>query len=86
MGVFLRHRYICGLNVLLNFREAVSKVGGDWPLLTRQKTYCAREKTPVFLLEYYIKQWHCIGPEERKVFQLPYLNPGWLSAIFLIHH
>lgn len=32
------------------------------------------------------KQWHCIGSEERKVFQLPYLNPGWISVVFLIHH
>lgn len=82
MGVFLRHRYICGLKVLLK----VCKGGGDWPLLPRQKSYCSHDKTPVFCWNTTKAVAHCIGSEERKVFQLPYLNPGWISVVFLIHH
>lgn len=70
---------MCGLHVL---QKAVRKAGGEWLLLSRQKSYCTCEKNnfdaSVGTLE---KHGHCTEFEERLPAAM--LEPGLdLSSFF----
>lgn len=83
LGVFLRHRYIHGLNVLLNFRRQFAKVG-ETGLCVQGRSHTAVMTKHQFSVGIAKKQWHCIESQKRRVFQLPY--PDRISAVFLIQH
>lgn len=80
MGVFVRHRYIRGLHVLLNFRRQFARVE-ETGLCFQGRSHTAVMTKHQFSVGIVKKQRHCIESEQR-VFQLPYLNPGRISAVF----